>query len=135
MRRTRGRPLYAKLLCWAHRTRAANAPKTKFGKAARYILKNFRELGRFLGDVALAIDNDAAERALRRVALGRKNFFFVGNEQAGQNLAVLYSLVATAEHHGLNPLDYLTDVLTRLGTEREVDALLPDRWKPPDTAG
>jgi transposase len=135
MRRTRGRPLYAKLLCWAHRTRAANAPKTKFGKAARYILKNFRELGRYLGDVALAIDNNAAERALRRVALGRKNFLFVGNEQAGQNLAVLYSLVATAEHHGLNPLDYLTDVLTRVGKEREVDALLPDRWKPPDTAG
>lgn len=135
LRRTRGRPIYARLLCWARRIRRAHAPRTKLGKAARYVLSNHRELGRFLGDVALAIDNNAAERALRRVALGRKNFLFVGNQQAGENLAVLYSLVATAEHHGINPLEYLTDVLTRVAKEREVDALLPDRWKPPDTMG
>lgn len=78
-------------------------------------------------------DNNRAEAALRRVAQGRKVFLFVGNEAAGENLAILYSLVASCENLGLNPVDYIADVLVRIGEHpaSAIDDLLPDRWKPP----
>src|SRR5262245_8418728 len=104
------------------------------GRAIRYLLKNFRELGRFLRFASIPPDNNAAEAGLRRVALGRKNFLFVGGEAQGHNLAVLYTLVASCEKHGINPMAYITDVLTRVHSHpaRDVAALLPHRWKPPD---
>jgi transposase len=134
LRRERSRQLYAGVLCWARRHRDSFEPRSGIGRAVRYILRNFRELGRFLRFVSIPPDNNIAEASLRRVALGRKNFLFVGNEDAGHDLAVLYTLVATCEKHGINPLDYLADVLTRVHSHpaREVRDLLPDRWKPPD---
>jgi transposase len=134
LRQQRSRPLFAKLLCWARRHRDAFEPRSGIGKAVRYLLKYFRPLGRFLRVAALAPDNNRAESSLRRVALGRKNFLFVGGEVPGENLAVLYSLVASCEANGVNPIDYLTDVLTRVHSHpaRDVVDLLPHRWKPPD---
>jgi transposase len=104
------------------------------GRALRYVLKYFRELGRFLRFATIPPDNNVAEAALRRVALGRKNFLFVGSEDAGHDLAVLYTLVASCEKHGVNPIDYVTDVLTRVQSHpaRDVLDLLPHRWKPPE---
>jgi transposase len=136
LRKRTSRPLFAKLLVWARTAKKAHAPKTKMGKAVGYLLNNRRALTRFLHDPKLAPDNNAAERALRRVALGRKNFLFVGSKRAGENLAILYSLVATCEQHRVNPLAYLADVLVRLPDhpQRRIDELLPDRWKPPDAA-
>jgi transposase len=64
------------------------------------------------------------------VALGRRNFLFVGHEDAGANIAGLYSLVSTCEANGVNPLAYFTDVLGRLGSAKVLDDLLPHRWKP-----
>src|SRR5882724_5733115 len=71
---------------------------------------------------------------MRVVALGRKNFLFVGHEDAGDNIAGLYSLVATCEANGVNPIEYLRDVLLRISTHPadRIDELLPDRWNPPD---
>jgi transposase len=68
------------------------------------------------------------------LALGRKNFLFVGGQGPGENLAILYTLVASCEKHGINPLDYLIDVLTRVHAHpaRDVLDLLPHRWKPPE---
>ena len=62
----------------------------------------------------------------------RKNYLFVGNDQAGQNIAGLYALIATCEVNGVNPFEYLTDILPRLGTHPalRIDELLPHRWKP-----
>jgi transposase len=76
------------------------------------------------------IHNNASERALRVVALGRKNFLFVGHLEGGQNLAALYSLVATCEAHGVNPQAYLADVLMRVQDlpASRIDELLPHRW-------
>jgi transposase len=118
LRRERSRPLFARLLLWA---RSAN----------------FRELGRFLRDPKLAPDNNRAEAALRRVALGRKTFVFAGGKRGGENLAILYSLVTSCEQNGKNPLAYLTDVLLRVADHpaSKIDELLPDRWQPPDRAG
>jgi len=134
LRVRRSRPLFAKLLCWARRHRRDFEPRSGMSRAIRYILKNFRELGRFLRFASIPPDNNVAEAALRRVALGRKNFLFVGGEQPGHDLAVLYTLVASCEKHGLNPIDYITDVLTRVHTHpaRRVVELLPHRWRPPD---
>lgn len=101
------------------------------GRAAGYIVNNFRELGLFLRTPLVPIDNNASEAALRRIALGRKNYLFVGNVEAGKRLAGLYSLVASCEANGKNPVAYLTDVLLRIGRPgQKIDALLPDRWTP-----
>lgn len=74
--------------------------------------------------------------ALRVAALGRKNFLFVGHDEAGENLAGLYSLIATCEAHQVNPVDYLADVLLRVQSHpaSRVDELLPQNWRPPSTA-
>jgi transposase len=132
LRRTRTRPLLAQLFRLLRKERGRHPPKTPMGKAVRYALNNHRALTRFTGDPRIPPDNNRSEAALRIVALGRKNFLFVGNEDAGDNIAGLYSLVATCEAHGKNPLAYLTDVLGRLGSHpnRRLDELLPDAWKP-----
>ena len=84
------------------------------GKAIRYALGNWTALTCFLDDPKLPPDNNAAESALRAIALGRKNYLFVGNEDAGENIAGLYSLVATCEANGVNPIAYLSDVMLRV---------------------
>jgi transposase len=85
----------------------------------------------FLTDPHLPIDNNASERALR--ALGRKNFLFVGTNEAGENLAGLYSLIGTCESNGMNSVDYLADLLIRVQTHpaSRIDELLPHNWSPP----
>lgn len=132
MRIGRSRDHFALLLRWARHQSPRHGPKTLLGRAARYILKNWRELGLFLRDPRVPPDNNRSEGALRRVALGRKNFLFVGNEKAGHNLAGLYSLVASCELNGVNPIEYLTDVLLRVDRHpaADIDALLPDSWRP-----
>lgn len=132
LRIERSRPLFAKLLRWARRQRHSFEPRSGMGRAIRYILRNFRALGLFLRHATIPPDNNVAEAALRRVALGRKNFLFVGGEEQGHHLAVLYTLVASCEKHRVNPIDYLTDVLTRVHTHpaRDVHQLLPHRWGP-----
>jgi len=109
-------------------------PKSAMGKAVGYAIKNWKSLTRFLEDPKLRLDNNLSERMLRIIALGRKNFLFVGNEQAGKNLATLQTLVSTCELHGVNPQDYLADVLIRIQTHSasQIEELLPDKWKPPE---
>ncbi len=101
------------------------------GKAITYAIRQWPHLIRFVDDPRLPLDNNASERALRKAALGRKNFLFVGNDQGGRNLAGLYSLIATCEANDVNPYDYLVDVLLRVQThpQARLDDLLPHRWK------
>ena len=87
------------------------------GKAIRYAIENWTELTRFLGNPKIPPDNNRSEAALRVAALGRKNFLFVGHEEAGQNLANLYSLVASCEANGVEPTAYLANVLMRVSTQ------------------
>lgn len=136
LRRRRSRPLFARLLHWGRRHRHAFEPRSGMGRAIRYLLKNFRELGRFLRFATIPPDNNVAEAALRRVALGRSNFLFVGNEASGHDFAVLYTLVGSCQKNGVEPIAYLTDVLTRVQqhSARRIEELLPHRWKPPNCA-
>ncbi|MET0259532.1 MAG: IS66 family transposase [Gaiellaceae bacterium] len=136
LRQERSRPLMARLLVWARATRRVHVPKSPLGRAAGYIIRNRRALTRFLHVAALPPDNNRSEAALRRVALGRKNYLFVGNEDSGKNTAGLFSIVASCVHHDIDPLEYLTDVLVRVDTHpsSRIDELLPDKWRPPEPA-
>ena len=118
---------------WLDGQQPLHAPKTPLGRAIRYTLKQWKPLGRFLEDVRVPLDNNASEAALRRVALGRKNFLFVGNDESGERLATLYTLVATCEANGVNPVEYLTDVLARINDHpaSKLDELLPHKWRGP----
>jgi len=136
LRQRESKPLFVQLLRWGRAHRAAFAPRSAMGRAIRYLLKNFRALGRFLRYPSIPLDNNIAEASLRRVALGRANYLFYGNEQAGHNFAALYTLVASCEKHRINAIAYLTDVLTRVHRHpaRAIEELLPHRWKPPDSS-
>ena len=93
---------------------------------------------RCFDDGRLALDNNPAERALRCVAIGRKNYFFAGSDAGGRRAAALYSLIETAKLNGLDPQHYLADVLTRIADHpaRAIADLLPWNWQPaePDRA-
>lgn len=110
-------------------------PKSPIGSALSYALHQWGTLTTFLNDAKIPLDNNASERALRVVALGRKNFLFVGGEEHGENLAGLYSLVATCDANDVDPIAYLKDVLLRVDEHpaSEIDDLLPHRWTPPVT--
>lgn len=134
LRQARSKPLMDKLAAFLAEQKPSHLPKGPMGKAISYILGNWKELTRFLDDVRIPPDNNQSEAALRIVALGRKNFLFVGDEDAGKNIAGLYSLVATCEAAGQNPLAYLTDVLGRIDDHprSRLDELLPHLWTPQD---
>ncbi len=131
LRRARARPIMDRLHAWLVERQDQHAPKSPMGSALRYAVNNWTELTRFLDDARIPPDNNRSESALRVVALGRKNFLFVGHEQAGANIAGLYSLTATCEANGVEPIAYLTDVLGRVGSHpaSALDDLLPHKWR------
>ena len=131
MRRDRSRPALEAIKKWCDDHGGRYGPKEPVGKAITYFVNQWPYLIRFLDDVRIPPDNNLSERMLRLIALGRKNYLFVGNETAGQNLAVLMSIVTTCVQHDVDPQAYLTDVLLRVQTHpaSDVRALLPDAWK------
>jgi transposase len=131
LRKTKSTPIRAKLKTWLDEQKPKHPPKSPIGVAIRYALNHWEDFGRFLDDARISLDNNASERSLRRVALGRKNYLFVGDVDAGSNIAGLYTLVATCEARGINPFEYLADVIPRVGEDlpdKELDALLPGAW-------
>lgn len=124
-------PVVLRIRMWLRHRRRDYPPKSQMAKAIRYTLGNLRWLMTFLHHPGVRLDNNRSEGALRPVALGRKNFLFVGHEEAGENLAVLLSLVMSAVANGLNPEEYLADVLLRVATHpaAKIDELLPHRWQ------
>ena len=100
------------------------------GEALTYLINQRKPLRRFLDDPKIALDNNIAERHLRVIAIGRKNFLFAGHDEGAQNLAVLQSIVATCQLHDVNPEAYLADVLVQIETSRDVEALMPWNWTP-----
>jgi len=132
LRRQRAGPAMAQLLAWLEARKQKYGPKNQLTRAINYSVKNWDKLTRFLDDPKIPVDNNRSESALRVIALGRKNFLFAGNEIAGKNLAGIYSLISTCEACGVNPMEYLPDVMLRISAHpaSDIDALLPDRWQP-----
>ena len=130
LRQQRSLPVLEKLHAWMVAETPRHLPKGPLGSALSYALKQWEALCRFASDEKLPLDNNRAEGALRKAALGRRNFLFVGHEAAGENLAGLYALVATCEANGVNPEGYLADVLLRVQTHpnARIDELLPHAW-------
>ncbi|RKG54590.1 IS66 family transposase, partial [Corallococcus sp. CA054B] len=114
LRQQQSLPVLTALRAWMEAQTPRHLPKGPMGQALSYALKQWDALTRFVSDARLPLDNNRSEAALRKAALGRKNFLFVGHEAAGENLAGLYALVATCEANGVNPETYLADVLLRV---------------------
>jgi len=133
MRQSRSRVVMEEFRAWLDAEQPRHLPNGPMGEAIKYAINQWDALTLFLSDAHLPVDNNASEAALRICALGRKNFLFVGHDAAGENLAGLYSLIATCEVNGVNPLEYLADVLLRVQTHpaSRIDELLPHNWAPP----
>jgi transposase len=129
LRQERSVRIADELFAWMAATEASVLPKGPMGKALAYALKLEVALRRYLDDGRLSIDNNAAERALRAVAVGRKNWIFFQTEGGGETAVVLLSLVMTAKAAGIDPRVYLRDVLLRIAREHDVAKLTPHGWR------
>ncbi len=96
------------------------------------LLKRWPAFTRFLGDGRICLSNNAAERAVRGIALGRKSWLFAGSDRGGQRAAAMYSLIVTAKMNNVDPQAWLADVLARIAEHpaRDIDKLLPWNWQP-----
>ena len=132
VRQARSRPEAEAFRAWCQGQLARIPGKGDLAKAMRYALKRWEAFALFLEDGRVAIDNNPAERALRPVAIGRKNWLFAGSDAGGATLADAMTLIETAKLCGLDPEAYLADVLARINDHlvTRLDELLPWRWKP-----
>lgn len=128
-------PLMNELHIWAEDNQYKVLPKSPIGKAIGYFLNQWKKLSRVLEAGKLQLDNNQIENKIRPLALGRKNYLFAGNHQAGQNIGMVYSFFATCKEHNINPYDWLKDVLEKIAETSMIDLekLLPQNWSPEET--
>lgn len=139
LRREQALPKLTDFRVWLEALRLDSLPKSPIGTAARYTLGNWQALVRYCEDGELAIDNNAAERAVKPCAIGRKNWIFCGSDSGGRTAAILFTMTGSAKRNELDPFAWLRDVLTRLPLLRATHdsppdellrPLLPDAWQP-----
>jgi transposase len=135
LRSRRSRPLLDTIHAWLETQRVKVLPKSPIGEAIGYALNHWAALIRPWEAGFLEIDNGASERAMKPVALGRKNWLFAGSDEGGKTAATLMSLCASCKELGIDPFAYLRDVLGRVSTHpnSRIEELLPDRWKPAES--
>jgi len=104
-------------------------PRSSVGQAIAYMSNQWKPLTVFLDDGSVSLDNNASERAMRHVVIGRKNWMFAGSESGGHRAATIYSIIATCKLNGLDPFVYLRDVIDRLPRGEDPALLLPAAWK------
>src|SRR5204863_439162 len=127
-------PVLAEMKKWLEEQKGKVLPTSVLGQAVGYALNNWAALLRYQEQGYLAIDNNLSERTLRAIALGRNNWGVLGSESGGQTAAVLYSVVGTCKHLGLDPFAYLREALPGLfalgekPSGEQLQEWLPDRW-------
>jgi len=136
VRNERSRPLVAELESWLRQQRAKLSRKSETAKAIDYSLKRWTALIRFLDDGRLCMSNNAAERAVRCIAVGRKNWTFAGSDEGGHRAGAIYTLIETAKLNDIDPQTWLADVLARLldYPAKRIADLLPWNWRPQNLA-
>lgn len=132
-RQRRSKPVYDELVRWCLTYQPVEPPSSLLGKAIQYLLNHRVALMRFLDDGRLPIDNGIVERLHRRPAVGRRNYLFAGSHVGAERAAIAYSVLASCDLVGVNPVEYLADVLPRLArgsfTRAELAAMVPAAWK------
>ena len=133
LRQTEALPILARMKARFEEVRPTLRPTSKLAEAIDYVLNRWEAFVRYTSDGRIRIDNNIIERLLRPVAIGRKNYLFMGSEKGGQTAATLYTLVQSARRNCVDVWPYLTDVLRRLPAiapddTAALEALLPDRW-------
>ena len=131
VRQAASAPLVAELEAWMREQRARLSRTNDLARAMDYMLKRWTAFTRFLDDGRICLSNNAAERALRGIALGRKSWLFAGSDRGGQRAAAMYSLIVTAKLNDVDPQTWLADVLGRIATHpaSKIDELLPWNWQ------
>jgi hypothetical protein len=134
LRQEKSRPVLDSIKTWLDHEGQLVLPRSPMAAAITYTLNQWDALCRYTEQGFLNVDNNAAERALKRVAIGRKNWLFAGHDAAGASHARLWTLIAGAERHGVDPQKYLTSVLAKIGQTKlsELEQFLPDAWKAED---
>ena len=135
-RAERSAPILAELEPWLRHQLERLSRRSKVGKAIAYTTKRWATLTRFMSDGRICMSNNAAERALRGVAVGRHNWTFAGSDRGGARAAAVYTLIETAKLNRVDPQAWLADVLARLPDHpaKRIDQLLPWRWLAPTEA-
>ena len=135
-RREYSAPLIGDFAAWMRSERPKLSRHAEVAKAMDYMLKRWPAFARFLGDGRICLTNNAAERALRGVALGRKAWLFCGSDRGGERAAAIYTLIGTAKLNDIDPQAWLADVLERLAGHpaRSLPELLPWNWRPQPSA-
>ena len=130
LRQEQAKPILDDLERWLHTQLPRISGKSELAKAIRYALSRFKKLRPWLEHGSLEVDNNSAERAMKPVAIGRKNYLFVGSEGGGKAAATAYTLVETAKLNNVDPQAWLTDVLCRIAEHKitRIDELLPWRY-------
>ena len=130
-RRTDIAPLVAELIEWMKRERGKLSRHNEVAKAMDYMLRRIDVFTRFLDDGRICLSNNAAERELRGIALGRKSWLFAGSDRGGERAAVMLTLIRTAKLNDVDPRAWLADVLARIADHKITDlaALLPWNWR------
>lgn len=132
LRKSEAVPLLTAIKAWMLAELPKVLPKSPIGQAIAYSLPRWDKLSIYTSDAKLHIDNNPVERAIRPIALGRKNYLFAGSHDAAQRSAMIYSLFSTCTLHNINPYNWLKDVLERMHnyTMNNLHELLPQNWKP-----
>jgi transposase len=130
LRQTDAKPIFADLVAWLHKQLPKLSRKSPLADAIRYALDRLPKARPYLDNGFLEIDNNSAERSMRPIALGRKNYLFMGSEGGGKSAAIAYTLIETAKLNGVDPQAWLTDVLSRIADHKitKLDELMPWRY-------
>lgn len=132
LREEKSRKIYDEIGRWLDSDHGIVLPQSPLAAAIGFSRNHWTQLGRFLEDGRIPIDNNSVERSLRDVGIGRKNWLFVGSHRGGRTAATIYTIIQSAHRHNLDLCQYLTDILPRLAdlSPSELETLLPNHWQP-----